>query len=118
LDQVIQVIEVTYPADDEITRPKEGYKSIVVDVQIENQGDGTLYFTGSNQIYLKDSTGQKYSDDSLALPSDSDHVVGDLQPGESIRGQIGFLVPKDAGGLIFVFDPDQFEFGKVFISLD
>jgi hypothetical protein len=118
LDQVIQIIEVTYPADDEIMRPKEGYKSIVVDVQIENQGDNTLYFTGSNQIYLKDSTGQIYSSEPSALPNDSSHVVGDLQPGESIRGQIGFHVPEGSGGLIFVFDPDQFEFGKVFISLD
>lgn len=118
LDQLVQVIEVTYPADDEIIKPEEGYKSIVVDLQVENQGDDTLYFTGSNQIYLKDSTGQKYSDDSLALPSDSDHVVGNLEPGEKIRGQIGFLVPEDAGGFIFVFDRDQFDFGKVFISLD
>ena len=102
-----------------IYRPIEGYKSIVVDLQIKNQGDDTLYFTGSNQIYLKDSTGQKYSEDSLALPNDSDdHVVGSLEQGESIRGQVGFLVPEDAGGLIFVFDPDMFEFGKVFISLD
>ena len=56
LGQVIQIIGVTYPADEEITRPKEGYKSIVVDLQIENQGDTNLYFTGSNQMYLKDST--------------------------------------------------------------
>jgi len=119
LGQVIQVIGVTYPADEEITWPKEGYKSIVVDLQIENQGDTTLYFTGPNQMYLKDSTGQKYSDDSLALPAGSDdHVVGHLEPGESIRGQMGFHIPEDAGGLIFVFDPNLFEFGKVLISLD
>jgi hypothetical protein len=118
LNQIVQVIEVSYPADEEIARPKEGYKSIVVDLQFENQGDATLYFTGSDQIYLKDSTGQKYSSNSSALPEDSDYVVGSLQPGESIRGQIGFHVPEDAGGFIFVFDPDLFEFGKVFISLD
>lgn len=119
LGQIIQVIGVAYPADEEITRPQEGFKSIVVDLQVENQGDGTLYFTGSNQMYLKDSTGQKYSDDPLALPAGSDdHVIGSLEPGESIRGQMAFLIPEDAGGLIFIFDPDMFEFGKVFISLD
>lgn len=119
LDKVIQVIEVTYPAEDEIIKPEEGYKSIIVEVQIQNQSDTTLYFTGSNQIYLKDSTGQKYSSDPLALPTDNtSNLVGNLQPGESIQGLIGFLVPGDAGGFIFVFDADMFEFGKVFISLD
>jgi hypothetical protein len=119
LGQVIQVIGVTYPADEEITRPQEGYKSIVVEILIENQGEKTLYFTGPDQLYLKDSSGQKYSDDSLALPAGSeDHVVGSLEPGESIQGRMAFLVPQDAGGLIFVFDPSMFELGKVFISLD
>ena len=119
MDIVIQVIGVTYPADNEINRPEEGYKSIVVDLLIKNQSDTTLYFTGPNQIYLKDSTGQKYFDDPVALPTDTtSNLVGDLQPDESIQGQIGFLVPEDTGGFIFVFDPDMFEFGKVLISLD
>ena len=119
LGQVIQVIGVTYPADEEITRPQEGYKSIVVEILIENQGDKTLYFTGPDQLYLKDSSGQKYSDDSLALPAGSDdHVIGSLEPGESIQGRMAFLVPQDADGLIFVFDPDMFELGKVFLALD
>jgi len=119
VDLLVQVIEVTYPADDEITRSEEGHKSIVIDLRVENQGDDTLYFTGPDQIYLKDSTGQKYSDDVLALPSGADdHVVGSLQPGEHIRGRMGFLIPEDRSGFVFVFDRDLFDFGKAFISLD
>lgn len=40
------------------------------------------------------------------------------EPGESTQGLIGFLVPEDGDGLVFVFDRDMFDFGKVFISLD
>ena len=119
LDLLVQVIEVSYPADDEITRPEEGHKSLVIELRVENQGDGTLYFIGTDQIYLKDSTGQKYHDDSLALPSGADdHVVGSLEPGEHIRGRIAFLVPEDGTGFTFVFDRDMFDYGKLFISVD
>ncbi|MCJ7714895.1 MAG: DUF4352 domain-containing protein [Anaerolineales bacterium] len=119
MDIVIQVIGVSYLTDDEIIRPIEGYKSIVVDLQVKNQSDDTLYFTGPNQIYLKDSTGQKYSSDPLALLANTiSNLANNLEPGESTQGLIGFTVPEDASGVVFVFDADMFEFGKVFISLD
>jgi hypothetical protein len=119
LDLVVEVVEVSYPANDEIKRPEEGYKSIVINLRVENLGDDTLYFTGINQIYLKDSTGQKYSDGNSALPIGADdYVVGSLQPGEQIRGRMGFLVPEDRSGFVLVFDRDQWDFGKTFISLE
>lgn len=118
-NRVIQVIEVTYPAGNEIIKPKENYKFVVVDVQIENQGEDTQFINGPFQMYLKDSTGQKYSSDSGAESiNNSVPLIDELQPGERIRGQIGFQVPEDEGGLIFVFFPDSFEYGKVFITMD
>jgi hypothetical protein len=70
-------------------------------------------------MYLKDSTGEKYTFH-LGAQSIIDSGLPDdeLQPGERIRGQIGFQVPKNASGLVFVFDAEVFGFGKVFIALD
>ncbi len=118
-DLVIQVLGVSYPAGTELVRPKEGYKFVAVDVQVDNQGSTVQEVTSVVQMYLKDDTGQKYT---FHLGAQS--IIGgglpddELQPGERVRGQIGFQVPADADSLIFVFDAEVFGFGKVFVSLN
>jgi hypothetical protein len=69
-------------------------------------------------MYLKDETGQKYTFH-LGAQSllDSGLPDDELQPGEKVRGEIGFQVPESAQELVFVFDAEVFGFGKVFISL-
>ena len=116
---VIQVLGVSYPSGSEIIKPKEGYKFVSVDVQLENQGESVQEITSIVQMYLKDNTGEKYTFH-LGAQSIIDSGLPDdeLQPGERIRGQIGFQVPGDSAGLIFVFDSEIFGFGKVFIALE
>jgi len=116
---VIQVLEVSFPEGSGIIQPKEDYKFIGVDLQIENQGESVKEITSVVQMYLKDSTGQKYTFH-LGAQSIIDSGLPDdeLQPGEKIRGQIGFQVPDNIGVLIFVFDAEIFGFGKAFISLE
>lgn len=115
----IQVLGVDYPPGKGIVQPKEGSTFVAVDVQIDNKGDTVREITSAAQMYLKDATGQQYTFHLGAqsvleggLPDD------ELQPGERVRGQIGFLVPLEAGGLIYVFDADLIGFGKVFIALE
>jgi len=116
---VIQVLGVSYPSGTDFVKPKEDYKFVSVDVQVENQGDSVQEITSIVQMYLKDNTGEKYTFH-LGAQSIIDSGLPDdeLQPGERIRGQIGFQVPTDSAGLIFVFDAEIFGFGKVFIALD
>ena len=116
---VIQALGVSYPSGTEFVKPKEGYKFVSVDVQVENQGDSVQEITSIVQMYLKDNTGEKYTFH-LGAQSIIDSGLPDdeLQPGERIRGQIGFQVPTDAESLIFVFDAEIFSFGKVFINLE
>ena len=116
---MIQVLGVSYPSGTDFVKPKEDYKFVSVDVQVENQGDSVQEITSIVQMYLKDNTGEKYTFH-LGAQSIIDSGLPDdeLQPGERIRGQIGFQVPTDAEGLIFVFDAEIFGFGKVFISLE
>ncbi len=118
-DLAIQVLQVSFPAGNEIVKPKEDFKFAAVDVMIENQGNTTQEISSIVQMYLKDSTGQKYTFHFGAQSIiDSGLPDDELQPGEKVRGQIGFQVPKDISGLLFVFDAEIFGFGKVFIALD
>jgi len=116
---VIQVLGVSYPSGTDLVKPKEGYQFVSVDVQVENQGESVQEITSIVQMYLKDNTGEKYTFH-LGAQSIIDSGLPDdeLQPGERIRGQIGFQVPTDSVGLIFVFDAELFGFGKVFIALE
>jgi len=116
---VIQVLSVSYPAGTDLIKPKEGYKFVSIDVQIENQGESVQEITSIVQMYLKDNTGEKFTFH-LGAQSIIDSGLPDdeLQPGERVRGQIGFQVPTDTVNLIFVFDAEVFGFGKVFIALD
>ena len=116
---VIQVLGVSYPSGTDFVKPKVDYKFVSVDVQVENQGDSVQEITSIVQMYLKDNTGEKYTFH-LGAQSIIDSGLPDdeLQPGERIRGQIGFQVPTDADNLIFVFDAEIFGFGKIFIALE
>jgi hypothetical protein len=115
----IQVLQVSYPAGNEIVKPKEDFKFVAVDVTIENRGETPQEISSIVQMYLKDSTGQKYTFH-LGAQSVIDTGLPDdeLQKGEKIRGQIGYQVPEDIQGLVFVFDVEIFGFGKVFIALE
>jgi hypothetical protein len=42
---------------------------------------------------------------------------GEIAPGETVRGQIGFQVPATATGLTFVFDADVWGTGKASVAL-
>ena len=118
-DMVIQVLQVSYPAGNEIVKPKQDFKFVAVDVTVENQGSATQEITSIAQMYLKDSIGQKYTFH-LGAQSIIDSGLPDdeLNPGERIRGQIGFQVPENVKGIIFVFDAEIFGYGKVFVALE
>ncbi len=118
-DLRVQVIAVTYPAGNNIVKPQEDHKFASVDVQIENAGETVQEISSIVQMYLKDSTGQKYTFH-LGAQSIIDTGLPDdeLQPGERIRGQIGFQIPENSIGIVFVFDAEVWGFGKAFISLD
>jgi hypothetical protein len=115
----ITVLGSSYPSGTDVIQPKQGYKFVGVDVQVENLSSDVQEVTSIVQMYLKDEFGQKYTFH-LGAQSVLDTGLPDdeLQPGERIRGEIGFQVPDDVGPLIFVFDADVFGYGKVFIALD
>jgi hypothetical protein len=114
----VAVNEVTNPPGDEYTKPDAGKKFVVVDVSVTNNDAGPAQISSVLQMKLKDSTGQVYDLDFLASTvSGGTTPDGELAPGETIRGQVGFHVPESAAGLVFVFDADVWGAGKVFVVL-
>lgn len=114
----LTVNEITYPAGDQFNKPSSGNKFLVVDLTIENKGTSAASISTLLQMWVKDSTGQKFTVDLMATTAAKGATPdGELAAGEKIRGQVGFQVPENATGLVFVFDGDVFGAGKVFVAL-
>ncbi len=117
-DLVLVVNGVTFPTGDDFTQPDDGKKFVVVDLSITNNTDSAQAVSSLLQMELKDTTGQSYEIDIMAsVAAGGATPDGELAPGETIRGQVGYQVPVDAQGLIFVFDGDVFGSGKVFVNI-
>lgn len=117
-DLVVQVMGVSESTGGKVIKPEQGSTFIIVDVMVENPGERIREINSGLQMYLKDKSGQKYT---LHLGAQNFTDAGlpddELQPGERVRGQIGFHVPKAAAQLTFVFDAEIVGYGKVFIIL-
>lgn len=116
-DIVIMVAGWSELIGNEYNKPDEGKKFVAVDLLIVNAGSTPVTISTLMQMALKDSTSQQYDIDlmaSILAGSSPDEIV---MPGERIRGQVGFQIPLDAVGLVFVFDASLWNTGKVFINL-
>lgn len=114
----VTVNEVLYPAGDDFNKPNAGFKFLVVDLTIENLSATAISVSSLLQMSVKDSSSQKYDVDLMAsVASGGSSPEGEIAPGEKLRGQVGFQVPENATGLVFVFDANVWGSGKVFIAL-
>lgn len=114
----ITVNGISNPAGDQFNKPNAGNKFLIVDLTIENKGTNAVSVSTLLQMSVKDQSGQKYDVDfSASMASGGSSPDGEIAPGEKLRGQVGFQVPENATGLVFVFDADVWGWGKVFVAL-
>jgi len=114
----LTVNEIQYPAGDDFNKPNAGFKFLVVDLTIENKGATAISVSTLLQMSVKDSSSQKYDVDFMAsTASGGSSPDGEIAPNEKLRGQVGFQVPENATGLVFVFDADVWGTGKVVVAL-
>lgn len=117
-DMLVVLLGWSEPASNDFIQPDEGYRFIVVDVLVVNQGDQPRTLASGLQMKLKDSTGQQYSEDLAAsIAAAGTSPGGEISPGERLRGQVAYQVHADAEGLVFVFDANLWSAGKIFIEL-
>jgi hypothetical protein len=114
----LTINEVAYPAGDQFNQPQAGNKFLVVDLTLENKGAQAISVSTLMQMSIKDAGSRKYAVDIMAsMASGGTSPDGEIAPGEKLRGQVGFQVPANATGLIFIFDADVWGTGKVFAAL-
>ena len=117
-DIVLIVNEVKTPKPSQFAKPEKGKRFLVVDLTLENKAAKAANLSSMLQMQLKDASGSVYNQDLMASTvSGGKAPDGELAPGEKIKGQVGYAVPEDAKGLIFVFDGDIFGAGKIFVQL-
>ncbi len=117
-DLQVSILGVSRPTGNNLIKPREDYQFLVVDITIENKGETVREISSVLQMYVKDATGQQYTFN-LGAQSFADGGLPDdeLQPGEKVRGQIGFEVAENVSPYTFVFDAEIFGYGKIFIQL-
>jgi len=117
-DLVLSLNQVTNPAGGQFNQPRPGEQFTVIDLTITNQSASSITISSAVRMALKDSTGQVYDIDLQALVASGGKMPdGVYAPGETIRGQVGFQTPLDAGELIFTFDAFPQNQGRVNIAL-
>lgn len=117
-DLTITVNGMSTPEGNQFARPAAGQRFVVVDLSVTNNGGQAANVSTMLQMKLKDGTAQQYTLDLLATTAAGGAAPeGELAPGETVRGPVGFQVPADAGDLLFVFDGNIFGAGKVFVQL-
>jgi hypothetical protein len=117
-DLTVTVNEVLYPTGDGFIQANEGNKFVVVDLTVENRSTEATAISTIAQMELKDATGQRYTLDLMASQASGGSTPdGELAPGEVLRGQVGYQVPADATGLVFIFDASVFGDGRIRFAL-
>jgi len=103
-DAVLVILGWDQPPGGDFNPPDEGKKYLVVDLMIANQGERSFNSSPVFQMTLKDPSGQKYNINGKAnIASGSNTPNGEVNPGEVIRGKVGFHVPEDLTNFIFVY---------------
>jgi len=106
------------PPGGDFNPPEEGKKYVAVDVMIANQGERSFSVSPLLQMTLKDSQGRKYNLNGKAnTASGANPPRGEINPGERIRGKIGYQIPEDAAGLVFVYEQKIIGLGEVSVDL-
>lgn len=109
---------VTSPEGTYFFKPEQGNKFLAVDITIENKGQNLDHISSMMGMSLKDASGREYRWDLMATGASGDPLKdGKLAPGEKMRGQVGFQIPANVTGLVFVFDSNARRAVRAFVAL-
>lgn len=101
----LTVTGVEEPAGDDFFKPNSGNKFVIVRVTFENGGSQAESVSTLLQMSLIDANGTKYDLDISAAVLAEQTPDGEVPVGGSLSGGVGFQVPVNAQGLVFVFNP-------------
>lgn len=97
------------------SKAPDGKIFIVMDVEIQSVGKEAASYNPLS-FSLKDSKGYEYDVSFMGAP-DPELKSGDLYNGDKVRGNVAFLVPDTAVGLVASYSPNMFAGVAVYIDL-
>lgn len=89
----------------------EGYKFITLTLSVKNMTANDQLFLPEEHLYLRDGSGMKY--DLTATKDVQQPVAGTIVVGDTIKGQVGYLVPDAGNDYKVYFDPYGDDFASV-----
>ena len=99
----IKVVGWTPSAGEEFNKPAAGKQFIVVDLEIKNTSATSRIVSTMLAMSIKTPGGFEY--EQAAYFPEPAYPDGDIQPGQTARGNVAFEVPADIGAMTFVYDP-------------
>jgi hypothetical protein len=96
---------VTLPGADAL-QPTAGNRFVFAYFTVENTGKTSSQLNMMTGTHWEDATGKQYffDPDTIMLDPNTTNFDGGIQPGAKQSGAVGYLLPTDAGDLVWVFE--------------
>lgn len=101
---------------DDIIVPDDGERWLVLDIEIDNNGDDSETVSSVMMWRLNDADNR--SRDLTFSNDEQGSLDGELGAGRSMRGEIAYSVGDDQDTWELVFEPNLFGFGQAIYSVD
>lgn len=99
-------------------RAGPGKQFVIVDFSVENTSNTVQTVSAKFQTSLRAASGQVYRPDDLASQYGGEEFTGQVPAKDRRSGRVGFQVPTDETGLVFIFDSRPFgSQGQAFIAI-
>lgn len=99
-------------------QPAPDWQYLVVEYAVENQGATPRTVSSTFQARLVDSARHEYESDVVGSQRAGVPINGVIDPHNRRVGRVGFQVPLNAGGLVFVFDSHPFgDEGQAYVAI-
>jgi len=115
-DVELKAVSLKEPKTEGFQKPKAGNIYLNVEIEVTNKGFETEYIS-SSLVSLKDSENSKYEYSIFAVPSGESTINGELASNDTVKGYVGFEVPKDAEGLKLYFDNTDYSGSSAVVDL-
>lgn len=99
----LRVDKTQYKEGESPFKAPAGKRYAIISIYIKNKSDKPVQVLPSNDIYLKDDSGELAYISSFNL--DQPFRAGELSPGEGIKGDLSFLISQDGVYKLYVDAP-------------
>ena len=117
-DLHVTVNSVRASLGEDFFTPEEGKYFIYVDVTFRNEGNKPEVVSTLLSMEIRDAEGRSYDVDlSAVAAAGSPSPDGEIAPGDTIRGEVGFQLPVSATDLTWRFSGNLSQLGQAIFSL-